>query len=99
MTRSARLPGATLFDIHEFFLRGYEYDARVIRERTKLGLANTYKNDLLYRAKVTQQVIDEILIFSSPKRFRPSVKRSYRKRSCFFVPSKATSFLDLPVVV
>lgn len=60
--KNKSIAGRDIFDIHEFFLKGFEYSEAVIRERTGKSSVEYFKYLKNFIEKyVTQQIIDEDL--------------------------------------
>jgi len=70
--KKRQIAGRDVYDIHEFFLRAYAYDEKVIRERTKLTSREYIQKMIRFiEQHVTQQVIDEdINLLLPPKPFQ-----------------------------
>ena len=41
--KTGSIAGRDIYDIHYFFMNGFEYDADVIKERTETGVKNFYE--------------------------------------------------------
>jgi len=60
--KTGHIAGRDLYDIHHFFMNGYDYDADVIYERTHLLVKEFFQKLILFIEKnVTDQVITEDL--------------------------------------
>jgi len=61
--KTTHIAGRDIYDIHHFFMAGYEYDAEVIRERRKGIQAKEYLRQLIdfIEKEVTDRVITEDL--------------------------------------
>lgn len=60
--KTGHIAGRDIYDIHHFFINGYDYDEKIIKERTGLGLKKFFSNLILFiEKKVTEKVITEDL--------------------------------------
>ena len=60
--KTSHIAGRDLYDVHHFFMRGYDYDAGVIYERTGLLPQEFFQKLVLFIEKnVTDQIITEDL--------------------------------------
>mgnify|MGYP001571536096 FL=1 len=70
--KTGHLAGRDLYDIHYFFMNGYNYDSAIIAERTNLSLPNFFAELISFIEKnVTEQVITEDLsALLEPQKFK-----------------------------
>ena len=61
-SKHGSIAGRDLYDIHTFFLKGYRYEAKIIKERTQKTAIDFFKSlDFFITNNVTQTVIDQDL--------------------------------------
>lgn len=71
-TKHKEVAGRDIYDIHEFLLRGYTYNADLIRERTGLSSKEYISTMITFiQTHVTQRIVDEDLnILLAPTAFQ-----------------------------
>ncbi|WKZ24619.1 MAG: nucleotidyl transferase AbiEii/AbiGii toxin family protein [Patescibacteria group bacterium] len=68
--KTGKLAGRDLYDIHYFFLKGYDYNVQVIKERTGFEAQDFFANLYVFiKDKITDKIITEDLsyLLSLPK--------------------------------
>ncbi len=70
--KTGHIAGRDIYDIHYFFMNGYDFDKKVIKERTRLEIKQFFQNLTVFiEKKVTDKIITEDLgSLLSPDNFK-----------------------------
>ena len=65
--KSNSIAGRDIYDIHHFFLAGYEYNAEVIKERTGLSVKDFFRElKIFIETKITDTILSQDLNYLLP---------------------------------
>lgn len=71
--------GRDFYDLHHFFLKGYAYEPKIIKERTKLSLPEFFKTLIEFTEKnVTERLVNEDLNTLLPQDKYVKIKRTLK---------------------
>lgn len=89
------IAGRDLYDIHHFFLNGFDYNPNVILEVKKISLARFFSDLAAFiDTHVTQKLIDEdINHLLGPERFR-AIRKTLKKETLILLKDEVTRLTD-----
>ena len=93
--KNGSLAGRDVYDIHHFFINGYQYNSEVIIERTGLSLIDFFnKLSLFIENKITSTILDQDLNFLLPYESFKKIRKILKSESIMFISDEIKRLKD-----
>lgn len=84
--RNESIAGRDIYDIHQFLLRGYSYEGRIIKERRGVEVKDFLKELILFiEQKITQTIINQDLNTILPKEKFSQIRKLLKNETLTFL--------------